>query len=454
MVNPLFLPELREMLNEGNAEELREFCDALHPARAADFMDGLTAPEAWQVLRHAGLDHRVQIFGYFDLGKQVEIVENEAREPIAELISQLAPDDRVDLLHEVEPSVVEALLPLLPSEDRRDILHLRSYPEGTAGAVMTTKIATLTESLTVREALDRLQHIAEDLETIYYIYIVDDFNHLRGLVSARQLLSAIGRPQTKLGELMETGLVTALVGDDQEEVAAKVARYDLLAIPVVDDERTMLGIVTYDDVIDVVQEEAIEDAQRSAAVAPLEGTYFDTDLLTLAWKRGIWLTILFVAALLTALALRHYDGDLERWQWLVLFLPLVVSSGGNSGNQSATLIITGLTRNDIATGDWLKVFRREVVVGLILGIFLGLCGMILAAIVSEEARTLHGMWVLPITVICVVLAGSLVGSLLPLLLSHCGQDPALMSNPIVAGIVDIVGIVIYLNVAWLLLSHS
>ncbi|HEY6564665.1 MAG TPA: magnesium transporter [Pirellulaceae bacterium] len=453
MVNTLFLPELREMLADNNVSELQEFCEALHPARAADFMDGLTADEAWRVLTHASLDRRVEIFGYFELPKQVEIVESEERSQIAELISQLAPDDRVDLLHEVNPTVVEELLPLLPSEARRDILHLRSYAEGTAGAMMTTNVAMLPETLTVREALDQLQHIAEGLETIYYLYIVNEANHLRGLVSARQLLSSIGRPQTPLSEIMETGLVTAEVDDDQEEVAEKVARYDLLAIPVVDAERTLLGIITYDDIIDVLHEEAVEDAHRSAAVAPLEDTYFETDVVTMAWKRGLWLTILFVGALATAFSLRYYDRHLDQWQWLVLFLPLVVSCGGNTGNQSATLIITGLTRRDIRPKDWLRVMRRELVMGLILGLFLGMCGLVTATAVCSETRTTHAMWVLPLTVMIVVVTGSLVGSLLPLAFSGVGLDPALMSNPFVAGIIDIVGIVIYLNVAWVFLAN-
>jgi magnesium transporter len=451
MMNTLFLPELREMLADKNAVELRQFCEELHPARAAEFMEGLTPAEAWQVLLHGDVHRRVEIFGYFDLNKQVEIVEKQDRGEVAELISELAADDRVDLLHNVDTRVVEELLPLIPSEDRRDILHLRSYPEGTAGAVMTTQVAMLGENSTVREALDQLQHLADEMETIYYLYIVNDQGHLRGLVSARRLLSAIRHPDQKLADLMETGLVTVKVDEDQTEVADKVGRYDLLAIPVVDEERRMLGIITHDDIMDVIREEATRDAQRAAGVAPLERTYLDTSLLTLAWKRGIWLTVLFIAALLTAFALRYFEGDLVRWAWLVLFLPLVVSSGGNSGNQSATLVITGLASKEITTKDWLRVLRREVVVSAILGLFLGFCGLLVASLVSVEARDPANMMVLPITIAFVVICGSLVGCVLPLIFQHIGLDPALMSNPFVAGIVDIVGIMIYMNVAYWIL---
>lgn len=451
MINPLYLPELRLMLAENNAEELKGFCEALHPARTADFMEGLSAEESWQVLDHADEERRGEIFGYFNPTTQVEMIETLDREAMARLVAELAPDDRVDLLRDVNPQIVEELLPLLPSDERRDILHLRSYPEGTAGAVMTTQVAMLPEDLSVRDALIELQRIAEDLETIYYLYIVDEQGHLRGLVSARQLLSSIGK-DIRLGDLMETGLVTCEVDDDQEEVARKVAKYDLLAIPVVDLQRKMLGIITYDDVMDVVVEEATEDAHRSAAVEPLVNSYLQTNLVTLAWKRGIWLFILFVAALLTAFALRSYEKDLEVWPWLVLFLPLIISSGGNTGNQSATLIITGLTSRNITLQDWGKVMRRELALGLMLGLFLATCGLGAVWAVSPGEMNSSSMWVIPLTLVSVVLGGSLIGSLLPLFFQRIGLDPALMSNPFVAGIIDIFGIVLYMNVAWLLLS--
>ena len=451
MVNPLYLPELREMLNQKNEHDLREFCEALHPARTADFMDGLSPQECWQVLGYADNYRRVEIFAYFDEANQVALVESLDRQSMAELVSELAPDDRVDLLNEVQPRIVDELLPLLPAEDRRDYLHLRQYAEGTAGAVMTTDVAKLGEDLTVREAIQYLQDEIEEIETIYYLYVVNEQDHLRGLVSARQLVTAMRKPETKLSELMETGLVTVEVDDDQEEVAQKVARYDLVAIPVVDLERKMLGIITYDDVMDVVREEATEDAHRSAAVEPLQDTYLETSVLTMVWKRGIWLTVLFFAALLTAYALRHYDDYTVKWKWLVVFIPLIISSGGNTGNQSATLVITGMTTNDVKLSDWSRVLRREIITGIILGIFLAGCGILSAYVMSPESRLGYAMWVLPITLISVVVVGAVAGAVLPILFKKIGWDPSLMSHPFVAGIIDVLGIIIYMNVAWLLL---
>jgi magnesium transporter len=449
MINILYLPEIREMLAEGDTEQLREFCHALHPARTAEFMEGLTADEIWQVLQYSDPPIRDEIFGYFSPEKQVELLETQDRQEMAGLVAEMAPDDRVDLLHDADEEIVEELLPLLPEDERRDILRLRAYPEGTAGAVMTTEVAKLAETLTVRRALEELGRQAEELETIYYLYVVDDEDHLRGVVSARQLVSAMTRPEMPLGDLMEADLTTVNALDDQEDVATKVARYDLLAIPVVDDEHRMLGIITHDDIIDVVREEATEDAHRIAAVDPLVEGYMQTRIVTLSWKRGLWLTILFFAALLTAYALRHYESDIAVYTWLVLFIPLVISSGGNSGNQSATLIITALATGDIQLGDWVRVLRRELAMGLLLGGFLAAIGFVAALLLTDDRVSAT---VIGITLVLVVLCGTLAGAMLPLIFHRLGLDPALMSNPFVAGIVDILGIVIYMNVGITLMS--
>jgi magnesium transporter len=457
MINTLFLPELREMLAEGNEFELREFCTALHPARTAEFMEGLEADEIWRVLRHAEPSLREEIFAYFNHEKQLAIIETQDRTEVAELIANLPADDRVDLLRDTPEEVVEEILPLLPADERREILRLRAYPEDTAGAMMTTEVALLEESLSVRDALSALSRESEHLETIYYIYVVDSELHLRGVVSTRQLVSALGKPETKLGELMETDLVVVNANDDREAVTERVAKYDLLAIPVVDNQNRLVGIITHDDVIDAMRQEATEDAQQLAGVAPLEENYLRTGLLTLVWKRGIWLTILFVAAMFTATALSYYEKRLEDWAWLVMFIPLIMSTGGNSGNQSATLVITAMTAGEVKLRDWAKVLFRDLLVGLMLGLMLAVLGSMVAIVMTwgdSEANS-HRLWplVVPLTIVLVVTCGSVFGSLLPLIFKRLGLDPALMSNPFVAGISDIVAIVIYMTVSVLLLQR-
>jgi magnesium transporter len=448
MVNTLFLPELREMLADSNADELAEFCTALNAGRTAEFMEGLTDDEAWRVLQFADPIRRADIFGYFSDDCKLAMLEIHEPAQVAELVEQLASDDRVDLLQELPSKRVAQILPLLPIEDRRDIQRLRSYADATAGALMTTEAAKLGEKLSVRDALEELGRQSHELETIYYLYVVDDDNLLRGIVSTRQLVSSLAHPNRTLGDMMETDVVVALVTEDQESVAQKVERYNLLAIPVVDSGRQLLGIITHDDVIDVVREELAEDAQRIAAVAPLDDDFLRIALITLSWKRGIWLTILFFAALLTAFALRHYEVELARQQWLVWFIPLIISAGGNSGSQSATLVITAMTGGEVTFRDWPRVLRREAVVSLLLGGFLALIGYVVAFFI---APTPTDAMVIPLTLVSVILVGCLFGATLPIIFKRIGLDPAMMSNPFVAGIVDILGIVIYINIARLIL---
>jgi magnesium transporter len=459
MTNTLYLPELREMLAEDNAAELREFCVALHAARTAEFMEGLTAHEAWAVLRHADDTTRAEIFGYFERDKQVEIIESADRAEIGKLIVDLPPDDRVDILKSVKPEVVEELLPFIPAFERRDILRLKSYPESTAGAMMTTSYAKIGEGLTVKQAIEEIGRQAQELETIYYVYIVDDHDHLRGLVSARQLLSAMGKPLTKIDDLMERDLVTVDVNDDQEKVAQEVARFDLHAIPVVDDERHMLGIITHDDVIDVFSAEATEDVYRMGAVAPLVESYLDANFRTIWWKRSVWLSCLFVAELFTFTALAHFEDSIQKVVALSLFVPLCISTGGNSGSQAATLITRAMALGQVKLGDWWRVLRHELAMGSALGATLGCIGFVRAyftprsVLGAADPLALAVVIALAVTVIC--LWGTLVGSMLPLVFRRLGVDPGYASSPFVATFVDVTGIFIYFSLAqvYLLAPH-
>jgi magnesium transporter len=451
MINTLLLPELREMLQTDDVAGLQEFCAAMHPARAAEFMEGLTAEETWAVLRATDPDRRAAIFEYLDESRQIEIVETCDYDETSALIAVMAPDDRVDLVKQLDQDTVDALLPLIPTEERRDINRLSQYPEGTAGSLMTTNVARLPESLTVWQALEEIAHQARDHETIYYIYIVDGENHLRGLISARQLVTYLSTPDTPISELMQRDLVTVDATDDQESVAATVADYNFLAIPVVDNEHHLVGIITHDDVIDVMREETEEDAYRAAGIAPLDEAYLNTPLFTLSWKRGIWLFALLGASFLTVIALQSFDETLRVVAWLPFFLPLIVSCGGNTGGQSAALIITALTSGDLTLKDWWRVLRREFLMGLMLGASLGVIAYA-GALIAVEGPPVDKL-VVPITLFLVVTCSTLVGGALPLIFRRMGLDPALMSNPFVAGIIDITGIIIYMTVCWVMLKE-
>ena len=450
MVNVLFLPELREMLKTDDLQEMREFCTALNPARTAEFMEGLNHDEAWQILRATDNVRRAEIFQHFSLDRQLDLLATQDVGEMARLLAEMYADDRVDLLQEREADRVEELLGMLSKEERRETQRLTQYADGTAGSLMTTEMAKLSEELTVREALDELSHLGDDLETIYYVYVVNEDQQLRGVVSGRQLISSLRKGDTKLGELMQSDVLTVSVDEHQEAVAQKVERLDLLAIPVIDDSRRLVGIITHDDIIDVVREELTEDAQRFGGVTPLREEYLKISLLLLSWKRGIWLTVLFLGALLTAFALKRYEDALDDFVWVVLFLPLIVSTGGNSGNQAASLVITALVGGELSVKDWLKVVYREFIVGIILGSILAVIGIFIARIFAPSWQEAV---VVPITLVLVVMMGCMAGSLLPLFFRRLGLDPALMANPFIAGIMDITGIVIYMNVALLVISR-
>lgn len=451
MSNTLYLPELREMLAENDAAGLKEFCEALHPARVADFMAGLGPEESWAVLQHADPELRAQVFGFFDEEKQRQILERIDRGEAAVLIGDLPPDDRVDLLQEVAPEVLQEVMPLVATEERRDILRLSAYPEHTAGAVMTTEFARLSEELTVREALDAIARQAAEQETIYYLYVVDSEDHLRGLVSARQLLAHLGRPDTPIRELMERDLITVNAHEDQEEVARKVARYDLVAIPVVDDEYRLLGIITHDDVIDVVREEATEDAHRMGGLAPIGEHLLKAPFVTVWRKRVGWLSVLFVAELFTFTALAHFEDAIAQLVVLSLFVPLCISTGGNSGSQAATLMTRALALGQVSPRHWWHVLRHEIVMGLALGATLGAIGFARAFLTPRDLLGQTDPWLLALAisqaVALICLWGTLVGAMLPLILKRLGFDPGFASSPFVATFVDVTGIIIYFTVA-------
>ena len=455
MTNTLYLPELREMLADNNAAELEEFCTALHPARTAEFMEGLTPAESWAVLQFTDPGTRAEIFGYFDREKQVEIIETADRADVGKLLVELPPDDRVDLLKEFPQTFVEQLLPLIPPLARRDIIRLLAYPEGTAGAMMTTNYARLREGVTVKQALDELAKQSEYLETIYYVYVVDADEHLRGVVTARQMISAIGKPNLMIDDLMERAVVSVDVTDDQELVTQRVAKFDLHAIPVVDHEHHMLGIITHDDVIDVVAEEATEDAYRMAGVEPMEENYLEAPFLDVWKKRSFWLLCLFVAQFLTFTVMTYFEVEMREVFVLSLFVPLVISAGGNSGSQAATLITRAMALGHVGLKDVWHVLRHEVLMGLALGITLGVAGYVRGAmtptdLLSGESRWMLGL-VVGVAVTGICLWGTIVGSILPMIFKRMGFDPGYASTPFVATLVDVTGIVIYFTTAKLLL---
>jgi magnesium transporter len=385
MVHPLFGPEVRLMLQEDDTAGMKAFCETLHPATVAEALAGeLDVEEMWRFLQHTGIRNQAAIFEYLPMEWQVKMVQGTGRPHMARLIEQMSHDDRVDLLRRLQPRVSEELLRLVDEADRRDIAALVKYPENTAGALMTTDYAWLPANITVAEALDLLRHQAPDRETIYYVYLLDEQRKLLGVVSLRDLILA--RRHAVLRDIMEREMYVARVTDDREQVARDMARYDFLAVPVVDEEGRLVGIITHDDVMDVVVQEATEDVHRMGAVGPIAENYLRADFLTVWRKRAFWLSCLFGAELLTFTMLSHFEHAIEEIVVLALFVPLCISTGGNSGSQAATLITRAMALGQVAVPDWLRILRHELIMGLALGVTLGAIGFVRGAMTPEDVR--------------------------------------------------------------------
>lgn len=439
----LLFPDLKEMLIENDHQGYREFCEALYPGVVAEVLTGLSSEEVWQVLEHCPIETQATIFEFFPLALQEELAELASPSQLSPLIEAMSADDRVDLLERLDEPLVEQLLPLIAKAERENIRKLLSYEEESAGSILTTDYATLTAGITVQEAMERLRKQAPDSETIYYIYITDENRRLRGFISLRKLILA--KPASLIDSLIDRDVISVSVNDDQEQVARQMQHYGFIAIPVVDSDERLVGIITHDDAGEVLDVEAAEDQHRMAAVEPLEDDYLVTPIITLAQKRGVWLFVLLFAALLTAAVLKWLEGEAGAGNWFWMFLPLVLASGGNAGSQSAALVISALARDRSGQHGKLSahILPREFLLGACLGGTVGVVSFALANLLVEFLPAV----VVGLTVFIVVLMAAVSGAALPLMIRACKADPAYMSTPLIAALVDVLGVILYFGVA-------
>ncbi len=465
MSHPLFGPEVREMLAEHDAEGLRSLCDTLHPATVAEALDDEFTPEQiWEVISPSDLRTQAAIFEYLPTSRQVEMVEGTGRPQVGKLVEKMSHDDRADLLRRLPARVREALLRLVDEADRRDIATLFTYEPGTVGSLMTTDYAWLPPSLTAAEAIDQLRQQAPDRETIYYVYVLGEHcrppagggvatRRLLGIVSLRDLILA--PRHAKISDLMETEFVALKLDDDRKTAAETLARYDFIAMPVVDPDGGMLGIVTHDDVIDVLQQEATEDLQKQAGVGPIEGAYLEARFVSVWWNRVKWLSAVFVAQMFTINAMAFFQVKIETITVLAIFVPLCLSVGGNTGSQAATLVIRAMALGEVRVADWFRVFRRELLMGTALALSLGALALFRTYFLTPEHLLHHAEHLIKLTntisfaVMGICLWGTILGSMLPIAIYKMGFDPALMSSPIIATLSDVSGIFIFFGVATL-----
>jgi|SRR5262245_17133325 len=456
MAHPLFGPEVRMMLLDKNAAGLKAFVETLNPSTVAETLseDSFTVEQVWEVLQQAESRRAALVFEYFPIEWQVKLAQGAGRPQMARLIELMSHDDRVALLRRLPAKVSQDLLRLVDEADRRDIATLFRYAENTVGSIMTTDYAWLPAELTTGQAIERLRAQAPDRETIYYVYILDEpTRRMLGILSLRSLV--MSGPDTPIRNVMLTDdIVTLRASEDREKAAEALTKYGLLAIPVLDDEGRLVGIVTHDDIVEVINQEATEDIQRQAAVGPIRESYLEAPLWKLCYSRGKWLALLFVMQMLTINVMRHYEDELKVLLILAAFIPVCLSVGGNAGSQAAALVTRGLALGQLRVGDWARLLRRELVVGLALGAMIGVLGLARTWMFTSSgdpelgsATVAHLAYTIALSVGAICLAGTLVGSLLPLIVAWFKGDPAIASVPFIATLSDVLGIVIYFSIA-------
>lgn len=453
MVNPFLAPELRELLAEKNYQELCEFCESLHPAQVAEFLSALTPQEIWEILSHVSPSLRGEIFSHLDEDVQIEMIKNLGREAMGKLLSDMPPDDRVDLVKHLPKKLREVIIPAMAQAEREDLRRLIAYQEGTAGSVMTSEYAVLTPDLTVEEAITKLRREAPDKETIYYTYVVDNNQKLIGFVSLKDLILA--PPKARVRDIMHEDVIYARAYDDQEEVARMIQKYDLLAIPVVDENDRLVGIITYDDAMDILQQEQQEDVEKLMAIGGAHevGAYMKLSTWEHFKSRIPWILGLALLGFISGYIVQSYESILLQVAILASFMPMLADTGGNAGSQSATLVIRALALKEISTRDALKILVKEFKVAFLMAAVLALVAYLRVLLFigqSSSSGTISPIKVgmaVAVALAIQVISSTLIGAFLPLIASSFKLDPAVVASPMLTTIVDITGLFIFFSVA-------
>ena len=458
-VSKLLVPDLLKALEnepEQLGDELAEVLAELHIEDLAEIIAELPQERVVQLLHVLPLELAADVLSRLPGQSGSQALEQLDPPQAARVLLSIAPDDRADLVQELPEGARETILDHIEAsepEAAEEVRTLAAYGADTAGGIMTTGFVAISPELLAGHAIAEVRRLMREqhLEVIYYLYVVA-YERVVGVLSLRDMIMADA--DQPVSEVMTTNVVRVLPSDDQEEVARAMAKYDLSAMPVVDDNGKMLGVVTIDDVVDVMVEEATEDAQKMAAVIPMEASYFQTGFVAFVRSRITWLVVLFIGELATATVMHRYEHQLAAVLDLVIFVPLIISSGGNSGSQSSSLLIRALALGEVTPRDWPRVFVREASIGIALGAMLGVVGFVRAywgASGSGASALAMGLTV-ALSVVAVVTLGTLVGSLMPLAIRRLGLDPAVSSTPFVASLVDVLGLVVYFSLARLLLG--
>ncbi|MBD0268854.1 magnesium transporter [Pseudanabaena sp. FACHB-2040] len=434
--------QLEMLLGNRNYQGAKALLVPVQPADIAEAIEGL--PETMQAIafRLLSKNEAIEVYENLDSSVQQALVEEFKRQDVLDIVDKMSPDDRARLFEELPAKVVRRLLTQLSPQEREATALLLGYEAGTAGRIMTPEYIALKENWTVFRALEYIRSRADVSETIYYLYVTDVARRLTGILSLRDLVT--GEPDHTIGALMTREVISVQTDVKQEEVARLIQRYDFLAVPVVDTEQRLVGIVTVDDVIDILEEETTKDIYALGGVQAGGDSYFQTNLLTVARKRVVWLSVLLLTNTLTTAVISSQEEILQEVVLLAAFIPLLIGSGGNVGAQSSTVVIRGLNTKEINSKKALSVIWREAIAGAFLGLMLGVAVTIWAYVLQGN---LEVAVVVGISLVAISVLASTAGGALPIVFDSLGFDPALMSAPFITTVVDVLGVLIYLNLA-------
>jgi magnesium transporter len=439
--------QLQALLEQKDLQGAKAILVPVQPPDIAEAIEGLPEPMQLLAFRLLSKGEAIEVYEYLDRNVQEALIEEFKRQDVQDIVDKMSPDDRARLFDELPAKVVTRLLEQLSPAERQATAQLLGYEAGTAGRIMTPELISLKEGFTVAQALERIRRLAKKTETIYYLYVTDGARRLTGILSLRDLVTA--DPQETIGEIMTRDAICVHTDTDQEEVARLIQRYDFLAVPVVDREQRLVGIVTVDDVIDIIQQETTEDIYALGGGVQSGGdNYFQTGLLTVARKRVVWLFVLLLTNTVTGTIIKAEEDILQQVVTLAAFIPLLTGTGGNVGAQSSTVVIRGMNTEEIKALGPVQVIGREAIAGVLLGTMLG-------SVATVWAFTLQGNLAVAIAVgaslVAISVLASISGSALPFLFRVLGLDPALMSAPFITTAVDVLGVLIYFNLARLIL---
>jgi len=439
--------QLQTLLENGNLEQAKSLLGSVQAVDIAEAIENL--PESLQVIafRLLSKTEAIEVYEHLDSTVQQTLIEEFKRQEVINIVGNMSPDDRVRLFDELPAKVVRQLLGEMSAQEREKTALLLGYQDNTAGRIMTPDYLSLKENLTVGQALQEIKRLGKGSELVYYLYVTDISRHLLGIVSLKDLV--LTSPESPLSEIITRDLISVNTDTDQEEVARLIGRYDLLAIPVVDREDRLVGVVTVDDVMDVMEQETTEDIYTLGGVQAEGDNYFNTNLIAVARKRVVWLMVLLFTNTFTSGIIQSQEDVLQQAVALAAFIPLLIGTGGNVGAQSSTVVIRGLSTDEVRSLGFVKVVVREAIAGLLLGLMLGGIAMAWAYWLRDDLAV---SVIVGGSLVAISVLASVTGSVLPFLFKYLNLDPALMSAPFITTVVDVLGVLIYFNVARLLLG--